>query len=85
MMAIAPDRVRDDKRDCAFPNFQSETLALELTGATVAWKTSDYQKSGTFGDATAATTERGQARLDQLIPRLAAVLSELVSYEFPEK
>ncbi|WP_419906234.1 creatininase family protein [Hoeflea sp.] len=79
MMAIAPDRVREDKLVCEFPDFKSDTFALENAGATMAWKTSDLQKTGTFGDATGATAERGQARMDILIPKLAAILTEIES------
>lgn len=81
MLAVAPDRVREGRRDCAFPEFQSRTLALELTGATIGWKTSDFMESGTWGDATAATPERGRARLDPLIDTLAEVLTEIADFE----
>lgn len=82
MMAIAPDRVRPDKLDRAFPDFQSETLALELSGSTIGWKTDDFQESGTWGDATAATAQRGAERLEPLIERLADVLTEISTFEY---
>jgi len=82
MLAVAPDRVRTDKLDCAFPDFQSDTLALEMTGATIGWKTSDFQPSGTWGDATGATRERGEARLEPLVALLAKVLTEISSFEY---
>ena len=81
MMALAPDMVREELRDCAFPDFRSQTLALELTGATIGWKTADFMRSGTWGDATAASAERGSARLEPLIARLAAILTEIASFE----
>ena len=81
MLAVAPDRVRPDKLDRAFPDFQSDTLALELTGATIGWKTADFQPTGTWGDATGATAERGQVRLEPLIDHLAAVLTEISTFE----
>ncbi|CUJ37193.1 creatininase family protein [Cognatishimia activa] len=84
MMAVSPDRVRENKRDCAFPDFQSETLALELTGATIGWVTSDFMTSGTWGDATAASLERGEARLGPLIERLTTVLAEIASFEIKQ-
>lgn len=85
MLALAPDRVRQDKMDCAFPDFQSDNLALELTGATIGWKTSDFQVSGTWGDATAASRERGEARLEPLIERLATILTEIAEFEMVER
>lgn len=81
MLALAPDRVRLDQRNCEFPKFSSETLALELTSATVGWTSRDFQVSGTWGDAAAATTERGQQRLTPLIDRLAAILTEIAGFE----
>jgi len=81
MLAVAPDRVRMGKADCSFPDFESKTLALELTGATIGWKTSDFQTSGTWGDATAATVKRGQARLEPLIVRLVNLLTEIATFE----
>ena len=32
---------------------ESDALALELTGATIGWKTSDLQPTGTWGDGGA--------------------------------
>ncbi|WP_223475889.1 creatininase family protein [Oricola indica] len=81
MLAVSPDRVRTEKLDCAFPDFQSETLALEMTGATIGWKTDDFQKTGTWGDATGATAERGAQRLEPLIERLASILTEISTFE----
>ena len=48
MLALDPERVREDKLNCEYPNFPSEKFALENADATIAWKTSDFQKSGTF-------------------------------------
>ena len=86
MMALSPDRVRMDRLDCAYPDFRSSALELELAGATIGWKTDDFQKSGTWGDATSASAERGRKRLDPLVERLAAVLTEIASFEIgPER
>lgn len=81
MLALDPDRVRADKRNCEFPGFTSETLALELTGATIGWTSADFQTSGTWGDATAATAERGRQRLGPLVDRLASILTEISTFE----
>jgi creatinine amidohydrolase len=84
MLALSPDRVRPALRDKAFPAFQGQTLALEFSGANVAWLTSDFMQSGTWGDATAATVERGRERLAALVPRLVTVLAEISSFNMPE-
>ena len=81
MLALDPERVREDKLNCEYPNFPSEKFALENADATIAWKTSDFQKSGTFGDATGATTERGKVRLDLLIQKLIDILIEIVKFK----
>ena len=81
MLALSPERVRIDRLDCAYPDFRSDTLDLEMTGATIGWKTSDFQESGTWGDATSASAERGRKRLEPLVERLAEVLTEIASYE----
>ena len=82
MMALSPDRVRDELRDCAFPDFRSDSLSLELTGATIGWVTADFQESGTWGNAAAASRERGEARLEPLVGRLAEILTEIASFEY---
>jgi len=81
MLALDPKRVREDKLNCEYPNFPSEKLSLENADATIAWKTSDFQKSGTFGDATGATAERGKVRLNLLIQKLIDILIEIVKFE----
>jgi len=83
MLALSPERVRLDKRDTAYPAFQGQSLNLEFTGANVAWLTRDFMQSGTWGDATVGTAERGRARIDAVVPQLARILTEIVSFEMP--
>lgn len=83
MLALSPDRVRMERRDRAFPDFQGQTLNLEFSGANVAWLTADFMASGTWGDATVGSAERGRARVDALVPRLAQVLAEISTFEMP--
>lgn len=83
MMALSPERVRPGLVNAEFPQFESRHIALELTGATVAWLTRDFQKTGTWGDATIATAERGQKRVDALLPALVDILTEICRFRFP--
>ncbi len=83
MLALSPERVRADRVDTAYPSFAAKSLSLEFGGANLAWITSDWMKSGTWGDATRATAERGRARLDAMLPRLVAVLTEISTFELP--
>jgi creatinine amidohydrolase/Fe(II)-dependent formamide hydrolase-like protein len=83
MMALSPERVREEKRDVAYPGFQGENLKLEFSAANVAWITRDLTASGTLGDAREATAEKGRARLEPLVERLAEVLTEISVFEMP--
>ncbi|MBE0531801.1 MAG: creatininase family protein [Rhodospirillales bacterium] len=81
MMELSPQRVRPERVNAAYPDFDSQYLQLELAGATVAWLTRDYSPTGTWGDATVANPERGRARMDALMEGLVAVLTEISSFE----
>ena len=83
MLHLSPERVRTDRLDKAFPAFSGKHLALEFTGATVAWLTRDFQKTGTWGDATIATAERGKVRADAVLSALGPILREIAVFEFP--
>lgn len=85
MLALSPDRVRPDLCDMAYPAFQAQTLALEFSGANVAWLTSDFMQTGTWGDATVATPERGAARIAAIVPRLVTLLAEISAFEMPAR
>lgn len=81
MLALSPERVRTERRDRRFPVFEGQSLALEFSGANVAWLTADFMQTGTWGDATVGSAERGEARLAAMIPRLVQILTEISSFE----
>lgn len=83
MLALSPERVRAERRDSALPRFAGRSLGLEFTGANVAWITSDFMTSGTWGDATVATTPHGRARIEAIMPPLTAILTEISTFEMP--
>jgi creatinine amidohydrolase len=83
MMALSPERVRPDRLNVSYPQFKSDTLRLEFSAANVAWTSRDLTNSGTFGDARHATAERGRQRLEPMIDKLAAVLTEISAFEMP--
>jgi creatinine amidohydrolase len=83
MLALSPDRVRQDRVEAAYPKLAAQHLSLELTGATVAWLTRDFQPTGTWGDATIATAERGKIRVEKVVERLHEILTEIAEFEFP--
>ena len=83
MLALSPERVRPDRVEAAYPDFTARHLSLELTGATVAWLTRDFQPTGTWGDATVATAERGRLRVEKVVERLQEILTDIAGFEFP--
>ncbi len=82
MLALSPERVRMDKREAFYPTLPEGPLELEFTGAVFAWTTRDLSPSGTFGDATLATRERGEERLAALLPALSAALEAATRFRF---
>jgi creatinine amidohydrolase/Fe(II)-dependent formamide hydrolase-like protein len=83
MLALSPERVRTDRVESAFPAFSAKHLSLEFTAATVAWLTRDFQPTGTWGDATVASAERGRVRVEKVVDELAKLLTEIVHFQFP--
>ena len=81
MLALAPELVRMERANSSFPAFAADHLTLTTSGASVAWLTRDWNASGTWGDATVATAERGRARLVPVVAKLAKVLEEIASFE----
>ena len=81
MLALAPELVKMDLANSSFPAFDAEHLSLTTSGASVAWLTRDWNASGTWGDATVASAERGRARLEPVVEKLALVLQEIASFE----
>jgi creatinine amidohydrolase len=85
MLALSPDRVRRDKLEAFYPALPDLPVDLEFSGATFAWTSRDLSPSGTFGDATLASVERGEQRLAALIPALAAALEAATRFDFPAR
>lgn len=81
MLALEPALVKLERAVSYFPTLEGE---LKLTGpASVAWLTRDWSTSGVFGDATLGSAERGHALLENAAERLAALLTELSTFEPP--
>ncbi len=83
MLALSPERVRADRLESAFPAFSAKHLSLEFTAATVAWLTRDFQPTGTWGDATVASAERGRLRVEKVVDELTRLLTEIAHFRFP--
>ena len=81
MLAVAPQRVNMDKAVCEYPARidDSGELRPEAAPATFAWVSQDVSRAGVMGDATAATSEKGEAWIAQLAAGYAARITELAA------
>jgi creatinine amidohydrolase len=85
VLALAPELVHMERAVKSFPNYpKSENLSLTQGNAVSAWLTRDWSATGVFGDSTLATVEKGVARLEACVTKLAEVLTEISSFEIPE-
>ena len=76
MLAVAPALVDMTAATCEWPARldQPGRLRPEASAARVAWVTRDLSRSGAMGDATAATTEKGERWLTLGAESLAAAI-----------
>jgi creatinine amidohydrolase len=81
MYATTPEMVDPSVATCCWTGTLDDPKILqsEFAPATYAWKTLDISRSGTVGDATVATVEKGELWIGQAAEALAARLTELVS------
>lgn len=79
MMAATEDLVRIDRAVCEYPARPDDPgeLRPENAPAIFSWISSDISRSGTMGDATAASEERGRLWLDEASSALARRIIEL--------
>ncbi|MBP7142203.1 MAG: creatininase family protein [Opitutaceae bacterium] len=79
MMAAAADLVRRDRAVCEYPARPDDPgeLRPENAPAIASWISSDISRSGTMGDATAATEEKGRRWMEEWSTALARQISEL--------
>jgi creatinine amidohydrolase/Fe(II)-dependent formamide hydrolase-like protein len=83
LLALQPGLVKLDRVNTAFPDFPEGAVTLTTSAAHVGWLTRDWSATGTFGDATVASAEKGRARLAVMVDRLAAVLEEIARFPIP--
>jgi creatinine amidohydrolase len=80
MLACSPELVRMEKAVCEYPARLDDPgeLRPENASAIFSWMSSDISQTGTMGDATAATREKGLHWLDAASAALAARIVELL-------
>ena len=81
VLALEPQWVKLERADRSFPDFPVGAVTLTASGAGVAWLSRDWTTSGTFGDATVASAERGRARLEPMVARLSEVLEQICTFQ----
>lgn len=80
MLALYPELVRLDRAVAEYPPIPSSCLSLE--GAhPFSWLTDDVSRSGTIGDPTTATTDKGERILDDLVWGWRQVVTDLYNFQ----
>jgi creatinine amidohydrolase/Fe(II)-dependent formamide hydrolase-like protein len=79
VLALQPGIVKMDK---AVKHYMKPPMSL-FGSVSVAWLTTDWSKTGVFGDATKGTAEKGVALLDAASERLAKLIEQLSKFEVP--
>ncbi len=79
MMAIMPDRVLFDRAVCEYPQIRQTHLSIE-GDLPIPWVTSDLSVTGTIGDATTATKEKGEKILATLVSAWQKIVTEIYHY-----
>jgi creatinine amidohydrolase/Fe(II)-dependent formamide hydrolase-like protein len=81
MYTLTPDMVDPSVATCCWIGSLDDPKLLqsEFAPATYAWKTLDISLSGTVGDATIATAEKGRLWVERAAEALARRLNELTS------
>jgi creatinine amidohydrolase len=80
MYAITPDMVAPENATCCWIGKvgDAKQLQCEFAPATYAWKTLDISCSGTMGDATIATSEKGHQWIEASVRSLVEKLTEML-------
>lgn len=84
LLVLAPELVRADDSIAELPPDGTSLRRLPLGGpATAAWLTRDVSTSGTIGDPTRASAEKGRAILDTAARILVQVIDETLALPLP--
>ena len=82
MLALAPDLVQMTQAVRHYPSFPTDVAPLFMFGqASAAWLSRDWSPTGVFGDATAATPEKGAALLEAAITKLGRLIATISHFE----
>ncbi len=85
VLHLEPDLVHMERAVKHYPDLDPNTgVGLTQGAAVTAWLTRDWSPTGVFGDATAATPERGAARLEAAVVALSRTLQEISRFSVPD-
>ncbi len=84
MLALLPETVRLDRAVTEYPADLPQNSLLSMEGANpFAWLTRDLSRSGTIGDAKAATREKGDRLLESMANGWVQLIADLYRFEQP--
>jgi creatinine amidohydrolase len=85
MLSILPDQVRMEAAIAEYPQGLPENSLLSMEGKLpFAWTTRDLTQSGTLGDPTGATQEKGDRLLDSLSDSWVKVIQDIYRFQQPK-
>lgn len=85
MLALLPDQVHMDRAIAEYPPQASPNSLLSLEGnLPFSWTTRDISRSGTLGDPTPATREKGDRLLESLAQGWVQVIEEIYHFRQPQ-
>ncbi|PSN17232.1 creatinine amidohydrolase [filamentous cyanobacterium CCP5] len=83
MLAILPEQVRMDKAQAEYPPVPDGLLSMEGK-LPFAWTTQDLSRSGTLGDPTVATVEKGEKMMASVVAGWVQVIEEIHRFRQPQ-
>lgn len=85
MLAILPEQVRMERAQPEYPPPLPVDSLLSLEGSVpFAWTTRDISRSGTIGDPTTATREKGKQILESVSDGWVQVLEDIYRFQLPQ-
>lgn len=86
LLSILPDCVRMERAVAEYPHGLPQHGLLSMEGALpFAWTTRDLSRSGTLGDPTTATPEKGDRLLESLADGWVQVLNDIYRFQQPQR
>jgi creatinine amidohydrolase len=84
MLSLLPQQVQMDKAVKEYPQGLPKNSLLDMEGQLpFAWLTKELTKSGVMGDATVATTEKGDRILESLATGWVQVIQDVYKFQQP--